>query len=283
MEQALESESRREGTEDKDIQQEAEPDDLELDEAVNLLEEGSERFESPSDFRIAEDDKHKDIVAELSGPLVEDFGQERGLGQRAFSRLTTSEPVLVYDPAGFTAEIFDSYRQNVWPRDPDIGDFQAGVVAGYLLADSISEAGNQVVQERSIDPVSGVQARVNGRTVTPEENDKLVEKLLYDEPATFFPHAAVHHFELRRSDRLESELRGRANSPGSEGAEERYLKQMFDRFERYEGNMLFKDFMQTYRQHYGEDSPLNWAVENILENDSPHPEGLVDGMYSNPL
>lgn len=252
---------------------------LDTGDAVELLEEGADRFETASDLRIAEEDEYEDIVVELKGMLTEDFNRERSLGQRALNRLTGSEPPLVYDPSGLTTEVFDSYRAAIWPREPGIDDFQAGVVAGYLLADSISEAGSQAIREHSVDPVNSVNARVKGRTVTPGEPEKLVEKWLYEDPASFFPHAAVHHFELRRSELLEQELRKRADSPGSDGAEERRLGEMFDRFDRYSGEMPFKDFVHTYRQQYGEDHPLNWAVEDMLENAGPHPEGLIDGMY----
>lgn len=254
--------------------------ELDTGDAVELLEEGSERYETASDFRVAGENEYEDIVVELGELLLEDFGRERGLGQRAINRLTGGEAPLVYDPSGFTADVFDSYRKTAWPREPEIDDFQAGVVAGYLLADSISEAGKLAVQEHSVDQ-NNLEAQVNGRKVAPGEPEKLVEKRLYDNPASFFPHAAVHHFELRRSERLKSGLRGRADSPGSDGAEERHLKQMLDRFENYSGNLLFKDFTHTYRQRYGENHPLNWAVEDLLENADPHPEGLVDGMYGN--
>jgi hypothetical protein len=278
MEQQLDSRAGRDALEGSTADNGA--GELDTGDAVALLEEGADRFETPSDLRVAEENEYEDIVAELKDMLADDFNRERSLGQRAINRLTGSESPLVYNPSGFTADVFDSYRNAVWPGDPDIDDFQAGVVAGYLLADSITEAGSRAVREHGVDPVS-VQARVNGRTVSPGEPEKLVEKWLYEDPSSFFSHAAVHHFELRRSERVESGLRERANSPGSDGAEERHLTQLFDRFESYSGDLLFKDFAHTYRQQYEDDHPLNWAVEDVLENAGPHPEGVVDGIYGN--
>lgn len=276
MNPGIESEAAR--SQDIESKEREEERDRDAEEAVKLLEEGSESFRTPSDFRLADEERYEDIVDDLSALLTSDFEVEKSFTDRALSFLTGKKTPLVYDPSGRTQAAVHSYSSRN-SQDTGIEQRQSNVVAGYLLAESINLAGEQALERKGIE-ILEARADVDGETVAPGEEREILDKTFYDNPDAFFTHAAIRHVARERNRSLRSRIEDRAYSPGSDGAEEKKLKEMIESFENYSGRMQFRDFVGTYQDSYlDEDHPVHQVVNDELANTDPVAPGLLEGIY----